>query len=84
VHGRFTVGEAVGFVDDEIIAWGEPAPTLRAVLRSLGRDAELITCIAGDGAPLDRDEVVTLGPEGVELEIEDGGQPAYWWLLAAE
>jgi dihydroxyacetone kinase-like predicted kinase len=84
VHGRFAVGEAVGFVDDEIIAWGEPAPTLQAVLRSLGRDAELITCIAGDGAPLEREEIAALGPADVELEIEEGGQPAYWWLLAAE
>jgi hypothetical protein len=23
-------------------------------------------------------------PAGVELECEDGGQPSYWWLVAAE
>ena len=84
VHGRFGVGEAVGFVDDEIVAWGEPAPTLQAVLRSLSRDAELVTCISGDGAPLDADAVAALAPDTVELELEVGGQPAYWWLLAAE
>jgi len=84
VHGRFAVGEAVGFVEDEIIAWGEPAPTLAAVLRSLAREAELITCIAGDGAPLDQAGVRALAPGAVELEIQDGGQPAYWWLLSAE
>ncbi|UGS35828.1 DAK2 domain-containing protein [Capillimicrobium parvum] len=84
VHGRFGVGEAVGFVEDEIIAWGEPGPTLQAVLRSLSRDAELVTCIAGDGAPLDHDGVRALASDAVELEIEDGGQPAYWWLLSAE
>jgi DAK2 domain fusion protein YloV len=84
VHGRFAVGDAVGFVEDEIVAWGEPAPTLAAVLRSLSRDAELVTCIAGDGAPLDTDAVAALAPDGVELELEIGGQPAYWWLLAAE
>jgi dihydroxyacetone kinase-like predicted kinase len=82
--GRFAIGEAVGFVDDELVAWGEPAPTLEAVLAALGRDAELLTCIAGEGAPLDADAVAALAPEGVELELEDGGQPAYWWLLAAE
>jgi len=84
VHGRFAVGDAVGFVEEEIVAWGEPAPTLQTVLRSLSRDAELVTCIAGDGAPLDADAVAALAPDGVELELEVGGQPAYWWLLAAE
>jgi len=83
-HGRFSVGDAVGFVDDEIVAWGEPGPTLEIVMRSLARDAELVTCIAGEGAPLDDDAVSALAPEGVELELSEGGQPAYWWLLAAE
>jgi uncharacterized protein len=82
--GRFAIGDAVGFVEDEIVAWGAPAPTLEAVLRSLARDAELVTCIAGDGAPLDDAAVADLAPDGVELELETGGQPAYWWLLAAE
>jgi DAK2 domain fusion protein YloV len=84
VQGRFGIGEAVGFVDDQIIAWGEPEPTLAAVLGSLARDAELVTCIAGEGAPLDDAEVRALVPDGVEVEVEDGGQPSYWWLLAAE
>ena len=30
--GRFGVGDAVGFVEDELVAWGEAAPTLEAVL----------------------------------------------------
>jgi fatty acid kinase len=84
VAGRFGVGEAVGFVDDELVAWGEPAPTLEAVLAALAGDAELVTCIAGEGAPLDADTVAALAPDGIELELELGGQPAYWWLLSAE
>ncbi len=82
--GRFVVGEAVGFVDDAIFAWGEPGQTLAAVLGRLAADAELLTCIAGAGAPLDEAGVRALGPDGVELECEDGGQPAYWWLVTAE
>jgi dihydroxyacetone kinase-like predicted kinase len=82
--GRFAVGDAVGFVDDELVAWGEAAPTLEAVLGALATDAELVTCIAGEGAPLDGEAVAALAPAGVELELEDGGQPAYWWLLSAE
>ncbi len=84
VDGRFAIGDAVGFVDDELVAWGDPGQTLASVLRELGAEAELVTCIAGEGAPLDGDAVAVLAPDGVELELEDGGQSAYWWLLTAE
>jgi uncharacterized protein len=83
-EGRFAAGDAIGFVDDAIVAWGEPRATLAAVLAHLATGAELLTCIAGAGAPLDDDGVRALVPDGVELEVEDGGQPAYWWLVAAE
>ena len=82
--GRFAIGDAVGFVDDAIVAWGEPGHTLAAVLARLAAGAELLTCIAGDGAPLDAAAVRALAPAAVELESEHGGQPAYWWLVAAE
>jgi hypothetical protein len=82
-QGRFAVGDAVGFVDDEIVAWGPPEPTLRAVLEAIASDAELLTCIAGDGAPLDEDAVRDLVPDGVEVECSVGGQPSYWWLVSA-
>ena len=57
------------------MAWGEAAPTLEAVLAALAADAELVTCIAGEGAPLDAEAIAALAPGGVELELEDGGQP---------
>jgi DAK2 domain fusion protein YloV len=81
---RFHRGDAVGFIDERLVAWGEPAETLEAVLGELGREAELVTLIAGDGAPLDGDAVSALAPPGVEVEYSWGGQPAYWWLIAAE
>ena len=81
---RFRRGEAVGFVDEELVAWGEPAATLEKVLDALSADAELVTLIAGDGVPLDQDAVTALAPEQVELEYSYGGQPSYWWLIAAE
>src|SRR5215207_4067437 len=61
-EGRFLRGEAVGFVEERIVAWGEPEATLRAVLGELGRDAELVTCIAGDGVPLADERVSELAP----------------------
>jgi uncharacterized protein len=83
-QGRFERGEAVGFVADEVVAWGEPEATLRAVLETLADDAELISVLAGRDAPLQVEEIAGLLNGRVELELHDGGQPAYWWLLAAE
>jgi DAK2 domain fusion protein YloV len=83
-EGRFTVGDAVGYVGEDLVAWGEPRATLQAVLGQLSADAELVTCIGGEGAPLDDAAIAALAPAGVELELEDGGQPSWWWLLAAE
>ena len=84
VQGRFRTGDAIGFVDDELVAWGDPSETLRDVLARLSDDAELITCLRGDDAPLDDDAVHELASDGVELELSVGGQPKYWWLLSAE
>src|SRR3954471_4000197 len=83
-QGRFEIGEAVGFVGADIVAWGEPQATLREVLSRLADGAEIVTCISGDGAPLDDDAVAALAPDGVELECSFGGQPSWWWLVAAE
>ncbi len=83
-QGRFHAGDAVGFVDDQVVAWGEPEPTLAAVLESLGAQAELLTCITGADAPLDAQRIRSLAPTGVELECSEGGQPSWWWLVSAE
>jgi DAK2 domain fusion protein YloV len=84
VPPRFHRGDAVGFVDERIVAWGQPAETLEVVLGELGREAELLTLIEGDGAPLDDDAVTALAPDGVDVEYSRGNQPAYWWLISAE
>jgi DAK2 domain fusion protein YloV len=81
---RFHRGDAVGFIEERIVAWGEPAETLELVLGELGREAELVTLIAGESAPLDSEAVTALAPAGVDVEYSWGGQPAYWWLIAAE
>jgi uncharacterized protein len=89
-QGRFRRGEAVGFVQDEVLAWGEPRATLEAVLRKLAADGpgegppELISVLDGEGAPLGLHEIEGMAGGEVELELRHGGQPAYWWLLAAE
>lgn len=82
--GRFRKGDAVGFIDEDLIAWGEPEQTLREVFGRLGENAELMTCISGEGAPLSGDQVRGLAPPAAELELLDGGQPNWWWLISAE
>jgi dihydroxyacetone kinase-like predicted kinase len=83
-QGRFHAGDAVGFVEEEIVAWGRPREALREVLEQLAHDAELITCLRGAEAPLDDGTVQALAHGDVEFELSDGGQQAHWWLLAAE
>jgi DAK2 domain fusion protein YloV len=82
--GRFAKGDAVGFIDEQLVAWGGPEETLRAVIERLGDGAELITCIAGEQPPLAAAAVLALAPPGAELELLDGGQPNWWWLISAE
>ena len=83
-QGRFKVGEAVGYAGGELVAWGNPADTLGATLAQVADGAELVTCIAGADAPLDETAIAAAMPDGAELDYHDGGQPAWWWLLAAE
>jgi len=83
-EGRFARGEAVGFVGDALVAWGDPEATLRSVLARLGDGAEIVTVLEGEGAPLRGEVVAGLAPDGAELEVEQGGQPSYWWLISAE
>ena len=82
--GRFAAGDAVGYANGELVAWGEPGAVLASTLTALVEGAELVTCIEGDEAPLGRDRVEAALPEGVELEYHEGGQPAWWWLLCVE
>jgi dihydroxyacetone kinase-like predicted kinase len=83
-QGRFREGEAVGLVEERIVAWGKPREALRGVLEQLANDAQLITCLRGADAPLDDETVQTLAHGDVEFELSPGGQQGYWWLLAAE
>ncbi|HEX5983301.1 MAG TPA: DAK2 domain-containing protein [Solirubrobacterales bacterium] len=82
--GRFKKGDAIGFSGGEIVAWGGAGSTLAQTLRHLAADAEIVTVIAGEGAPIALEEIDTHVPEGVEVEAHEGGQPSWWWLLAAQ
>jgi uncharacterized protein len=83
-QGRFRAGDAVGYAGEELVAFGNPVETLAALFAQLAEGRELLTCLAGQGAPVDREAVEALVPAGIELEYHEGGQPAWWWLLCAE
>jgi len=83
-QGRFRKGDAVGFADGEIVAWGGTGSTLTQTLQHLAVDAEIVTVIAGEGAPIELGDIDAYVPDGVEVETHEGGQPSWWWLLAAQ
>jgi fatty acid kinase len=83
-QGRFKKGDAVGFVDGEIVGYGGAGSTLEKTLQRLAEEAEIVTIIAGEGAPIALEEIDVHVPDGVEVETHEGGQPSWWWLLAAQ
>jgi fatty acid kinase len=83
-QGRFRQGDAVGFAGEEIVAWGGAGSTLAATIESLAEGAEIVTVIAGEEAPIPLDEIDPHVPDGAEIETHEGGQPSWWWLLAAQ
>jgi len=83
-QGRFRTGDAVGFVAGEIVAWGGAGTTLAGTLEKLAERAEIVTVLAGDDAPIPLAEIDAHVPDGVEVEMHEGGQPSWWWLLAAQ
>jgi len=83
-QGRFRQGDAVGFAGDEIVAWGGAGTTLATTIERLAEGAEIVTVLAGKDAPIPLGELDTHVPDGVEVEAHEGGQPSWWWLLAAQ
>jgi fatty acid kinase len=82
--GRFRAGDALGYTDDELVAWGTPGEALAATVASVCEGRELLTCIAGVGAPLGAKQIERALPAGIEFDYHEGGQPSWWWLLCAE
>jgi fatty acid kinase len=82
--GRFVRGDAVGFVDGEVIAWGGAGSALAATIGALSDGAEIVTIVEGQGAPIAIAEVTAFVPDPIEAEAHRGGQPIWWWLLASQ
>jgi uncharacterized protein len=83
-QGRFVRGDAVGFAGEEVVAWGGAGSTLSATIERLAGGVEIITVVEGEHAPIPLDQLPLELAEGVQLELHRGGQPHYWWLIAAQ
>jgi DAK2 domain fusion protein YloV len=83
-EGRFAVGDAIGLVGDDVVAWGTPQQALEGAIAAITDGAEVLTVISGATPPLDQAEVEALVPEEVEASLLEGRQQTHWWLLAAQ
>ena len=84
VEGRFVRGDVVGFVGQEIVAWGETQSTVKATMLRITDGAEVVAVFEGADAPIPISEVTSQAPPGIEVDEYMGGQPHYWWLLASQ
>jgi dihydroxyacetone kinase-like predicted kinase len=84
VDGRFVRGDTVGFEGDDVVAWGGTGSTLAATVAKLADGAEIVTVIEGEMPPIGLAELDLDLPPDVELELHRGGQPSWYWLIAAQ
>ena len=84
VEGRFVRGDTVGFEGDDVVAWGGTGSTLAATVARLAEGAEIVTVIEGEMPPIALSELNLALPDDVELEFHRGGQPSWYWLIAAQ
>jgi DAK2 domain fusion protein YloV len=87
--GRFHAGEAIGIAGEGIVAAGAtPEEALRELAGHLvGTDGEILTVIVGDQGSRERAREALaelVAATGIELEVLDGGQPIYPYLLGVE
>ena len=82
--GRFSEGDAVGYAGEDLVAWGDLSEVLAETIGLTADGCEVLTCIAGEGAPLGEEALAGLLPDELELDFQQGDQPAWWYLLAAE
>jgi hypothetical protein len=83
-QGRFVRGDAVGFAGEEVVAWGGAGSTLSATIDRVAQGAEIVTVIEGESAPIPLSQLPLELTDELDLELHHGGQPHYWWLIAAQ
>jgi dihydroxyacetone kinase-like predicted kinase len=81
--GRYATGDSVGFVDGELVAWGEPLGTLNSVFDKLPADSEIVTLIEAEGSPFGGTLESIAGDRFDEVEYLAASHPGWWVLITA-
>ena len=81
--GRFNAGDAIGFIEGELVLWGTPEDVM-VQLAELLSDAELLLAIHSDDAPLTVDQLRRAIESFEQVEIHRGTHAGWWLLLAVE
>ena len=82
--GRYLTGEAVGFVNGELISWGTPQAALVGVLDGLPAEVEILTVIEGITSPYDGELKALVEPRFDDIEHVTADHPGWWVLFTAE
>jgi DAK2 domain fusion protein YloV len=86
--GKIKKGDYIGLYRGKIVAAGKElgGTTIDLIHSMLDGDTEIITFIVGEEAdPASRDAVLeALRDTGLEVEVVEGGQPVYHFIIGAE
>ncbi|MGD0154345.1 MAG: DAK2 domain-containing protein [Thermacetogeniaceae bacterium] len=83
-------GDLIGLWQDDIVTVGQSLDqvVLALVDQMLGEQDELVTLLAGNGVtPEETDRIASLirrNHPQIELEVHEGGQPVYYFLISIE
>ena len=83
-NGRYVKGDAVGFVDGELVAWGDPGEALVALLDALPSDAEIVSLIESESSPLGGSPKSLADQRFDETEHVVAEHPGWWLLITVE
>jgi len=83
-QGRYSTGDAVGFVEGELVAWGEPEAALAGVLAALPTEVEIVTLLEGSTSPFGSGLKASVQARFPEVELLNVDHPGWWLLLAVE
>jgi len=87
---RVSSGQTIGLLDDELIAAGDSLTDVaeKAITRINREDTELVSVFTGkDASGEDSETIRTILTEafpGAEVEVHDGGQPHYLFIIGIE
>jgi DAK2 domain fusion protein YloV len=83
-------GQYIGLLDDRLVTAGDypDEVALETIKLAGGDDAELVTAFIGEGGPPAESapiaELLSSVFEDVEIQVYDGGQPHYTYVIAVE